>query len=438
MADFYQHQYTKPTVIFACQLIEMEGFKALGLSYKNAPIEIREKVTFNEPESTDFILKLKELFSVEEAMLVSTCNRTEFYYSAAKDLSDEIISLISSFKLIPGDELKRYFQFYSTKEASNHLFYVALGLESQVLGDIQISNQVKKSYQQSADLNMAGPHLHRLMHTIFYANKRVVQETSLQDGTASVASVAVDLVQGFIGNIESPRIALIGLGEIGQNVLENLDSREATITLVNRTKSIAEKLSDGENILVRDLRDLESIIDQNDVIISAVATSSPLITTDQLGKKVLHKLFIDLSVPRSISSEVETVPGVSVYNVDQLTERTLKAREIRAKAIPSVEKIIEEELNNFLSWKNEMGVSPTIQKLKSALDQIRKEELSRHKKLSEKEIELLELVTKSMIQKVIKLPVLQLKAACKRGEAETLVEVLNDLFNLESTNVEKR
>ncbi len=438
MTDFYHHQYTKPTVIFACQMIEMEGFKALGLSYKNAPIDIREKVAFNESDSTDFILKLQELFEVEEALLVSTCNRTELYYSAPNDLSKEILGLISSFKHISSQELKGYFQFYSSKEASKHLFNVTLGLESQVLGDIQISNQVKRAYQQSADLNMAGPHLHRLMHTIFYANKRVVQETSLQDGTASVASVAVDLVRGFIGNIENPRIALIGLGEIGQNVLENLDSKEATITLVNRTKSIAEKLSEGKNILVKDLSNLESIITENDVVISAVATSAPLITADHLSEEILHKLFIDLSVPRSIAQEVERVPGVSVYNVDQLAERTLKARAIRTKAIPAVENIIEEELSNFMSWKNEMGVSPTIQKLKIALDQIRKEELSRHKKLSDKEIELLDVVTKSMIQKVIKLPVLQLKAACKRGESETLVEVLNDLFNLESTKIEKR
>ncbi|WP_421763451.1 glutamyl-tRNA reductase [Ekhidna sp.] len=416
----------------------MEGFKALGLSYKNAPIDIREKVAFNESDSTDFILKLQELFEVEEALLVSTCNRTELYYSAPNDLSKEILGLISSFKHISSQELKGYFQFYSSKEASKHLFNVTLGLESQVLGDIQISNQVKRAYQQSADLNMAGPHLHRLMHTIFYANKRVVQETSLQDGTASVASVAVDLVRGFIGNIENPRIALIGLGEIGQNVLENLDSKEATITLVNRTKSIAEKLSEGKNILVKDLSNLESIITENDVVISAVATSAPLITADHLSEEILHKLFIDLSVPRSIAQEVERVPGVSVYNVDQLAERTLKARAIRTKAIPAVENIIEEELSNFMSWKNEMGVSPTIQKLKIALDQIRKEELSRHKKLSDKEIELLDVVTKSMIQKVIKLPVLQLKAACKRGESETLVEVLNDLFNLESTKIEKR
>lgn len=416
----------------------MEGFKALGLSYKNAPIQVREKVAFTEEEAGRFLVQLKETFSIEEALLISTCNRTELYFTAQEDIDSEVIKLIASFKTLASGELAGYFNRFDSTSASQHLFKVSLGLESQVLGDIQISNQVKRAYQQSADLNLAGPHLHRLMHTIFYANKRVVQETRLQDGTASVASVAVDLIEGFAGNIEKPRIALVGLGEIGQNVLENLNSEEASITLVNRTKSKADKLAEGKAIEVCDFSDLDKVIEDSDVIISAVATSHPIISATNFNSEVVHKLLIDLSVPRSMSTDLENVPGISMYNVDQLTERTQKARELREKAIPDALQIIEEELTSFSSWKNEMGVSPTIQRLKSALDQIRKEELARHKKLSEKEIELLEVVTKSMIQKVIKLPVLNLKAACKRGEAETLVGVLNDLFNLESAEVEKK
>ncbi|MEP0271935.1 glutamyl-tRNA reductase [Ekhidna sp.] len=416
----------------------MEGFKALGLSYKNTPIEIREKVTFSELESSDFLLKLKEMFSIEEALLVSTCNRTEIYFSSDASKEDEILSLIASFKNISLKVLSEHINQFNSIEASEHLFKVALGLESQVLGDIQISNQVKRAYQQSADLNLAGPHLHRLMHTIFFANKRVVQETRLQDGTASVASVAVDLIKGFIDNISGPRIALIGLGEIGQNVLDNLNSEEATITLVNRTKSKAVKLAEDKNLSVCDYSDLDEVLSNNDVIISAVSSSSPIVSAKNFKEDSIHKLLIDLSVPRSLNTDLEGVPGISLYNVDQLTERTLKARSVREQSIPDAERIVKEELKGFGNWKNEMGVSPTIQKLKNALNQIRKEELARHKKLSDKEMELLDVVTKSMIQKVIKLPVLQLKAACKRGEAETLVEVLNDLFNLESAEAEKK
>ncbi|WP_420317599.1 glutamyl-tRNA reductase [Ekhidna sp.] len=416
----------------------MEGFKALGLSYKNAPIHVREQLAFNELEASQFLTKLKEVFNIDEALLVSTCNRTELYYTSETDVTKGLIGLISTFKSLTKDLLLQYLNGYDSQEAAKHLFRVSLGLESQVLGDIQISNQVKRAYQKSADLNLAGPHLHRLMHTIFFANKRVVQETRLQDGTASVASVAVDLIGGFIQKIESPRIALIGLGEIGQNVLENLNSDDASITLVNRTRSKAVKLAEGKDILVSDFENLDQVIASNDVIISAVSTKTPIISSSSLKSGVIHKLMIDLSVPRSMDDDLENVPGISLYNVDQLTEKTLKARKTREKAIPDAERIIVEELSSFNKWKTEMEVSPTIQKLKNALDQIRREELARHKKLSENEMELLEVVTKSMIQKVIKLPVLQLKAACKRGDAETLVGVLNDLFNLESAEIEKK
>ncbi|MEO1256089.1 MAG: glutamyl-tRNA reductase, partial [Bacteroidota bacterium] len=392
---------------------------------------VREKVTFNQESASDFLLQLKDVFGVEEAMIVSTCNRTELYYSSTQDRDSEIIGLIGTLRDISVQELNKYFFNYSSIEATNHLFRVALGLESQVLGDIQISNQLKQAYQQSADLNLAGPHLHRLMHTIFFANKRVVQETRLQDGAASVASVAVDLIDGFIGSIEDPRIALIGLGEIGQNVLENLGHESYAITLVNRTRSKADKLALTDNITVADFSMLDEVVKSHDVVISAVSTTSPILSDKNFNGGSLRKLLIDLSVPRSMDVSLESLPGVSLYNVDQLTEKTVKTKATREAATPAVEKIIEEELSNFLSWKNEMGVSPTIQRLKSTLDQIRREELARHKKLNAKETELLEVVTKSMIQKVIKLPVLQLKAACKRGEAETLIEVLNDLFNLE-------
>ena len=416
----------------------MEGFKALGLSYRNTPIEMREKVTFEQSEANHLLLQLKDMFAIEEALLISTCNRTELYYASAQNHAEEIVKLIATTKDVSSSQLRQEFREYNNHEASYHLFRVALGLESQVLGDIQISNQVKRAYQQSADLNLAGPHLHRLMHTIFFANKRVVQETSLQDGTASVASVSVDLIEGFIGNIENPRIALIGLGEIGQNVLENLNTNDAAITLVNRTKEKATKLAEGLDVSVEDFSKLQEVVAANDVIISAVSTPAPIITEESFGEQPIHKLLIDLSVPRSIDQRVDDVPGISLYNVDQLTEKTQKARAMREKAIPDAEKIVSEELDNFSKWKDEMAVSPTIQKLKGALDQIRREELSRHQKVSEEEMELLEVVTKNMIQKVIKLPVLQLKAACKRGEADTLVEVLNDLFNLESADIEKK
>lgn len=416
----------------------MQEFKAVGISYHNASLEVRESVSLNETEAREFLMHLKETLDIEEALAVSTCNRTEVYYSASKDRSKEIISLLAINRGIEQGSVASHFRSYSSEEAIGHLFEVSLGLDSQVLGDIQISNQVKRAYQTSADLEMAGPFLHRLMHTIFFANKRVVQETRLQDGNASVASVAVELIKGFTESISEPRIALIGLGEIGQNVLENLKELQLPICLVNRTKSRAEKFAAPENISVESLANLPAVIEQNDVIISAISANEELIHATDFNKQPHHKLLIDLSVPRSIAEDVKDVPGIALYNVDQLSSKTKKAQQRREQSVPDAKRIVTESIGGFNEWKEEMEVSPTIQKLKNALDQIRKDELARHSsKVSSEEMELLEVVTKSMIQKVIKLPVLQLKAACKRGESETLVEVLNDLFDLESDKVKK-
>ncbi len=415
----------------------MEDFKAVGISYCNAPLEVREAIALGGDEGRAFLFRLKETFSLNEALVISTCNRTEVYYSFPESLDSEIISLLTAHKVIRQDLIAEYFKTYDDKDSILHLFEVSLGLDSRVLGDIQISNQVKRAYQESADLEMAGPFLHRLMHTIFFAHKRVVQETRLQDGNASVASVAVELIKGFIESISSPRVALIGLGEIGQNVLENLKELEATICLVNRTKSRAEKLAFSSNISVASFSDLKTVIKDNDVIISAVSSNDEIITPAHLTHDdVYHKFLIDLSVPRSISAELGSVPGIALYNVDQLSEKTEKARKIREKSIPDVRNIVEDAIAGFHQWEVEMEVSPTIQRLKKALEQIRKEELARHfGKVTDEEMDFLEVVTKNMIQKVIKLPVLQLKAACKRGESENLVGVLNDLFNLESDKV---
>ena len=415
----------------------MINFKAVGISYHDAPLDIREQVALSDAESNDLLISLRDTLGITETLIVSTCNRTEVYYTSNSDLSNEIVSLLLVKKSVENPKAKGFFKTYlASDEAIAHLFDVSLGLDSKVLGDIQISNQVKVAYQQSTDLGLAGPFLHRLMHTIFFANKRVVQETRLQDGNASLASVSVDLTKRFIENVANPKILLIGLGEIGQNVLENLNGVEAEISLINRTKAKAEEFAKNTSYGVEEFDRINEVIPSNDVIICAVQGGELIKKEIFDSAEFHHKLFIDLSVPRSIQKELGELKGVSLYNVDQLEEKTQKVKKVRNAAIPQVKEIISEAMIGFNEWKEEMEVSPTIQKLKKALDDIRKQELSRHiGKVSDSEMALLESVTKNMIQKVIKLPVLQLKAACRRGESENLVDVINDLFNLEPDEV---
>jgi glutamyl-tRNA reductase len=312
---------------------------------------------------------------------------------------------------------------------------VSIGLDAQIVGDLQISGQVKTAYQLSADENMAGPFLHRLMHTIFFVNKRVVQETSFRDGAASISYAAKELAEDLVHGNHTPSALVVGVGEIGQDVCLNLvNSKFKKVTILNRTTEKAAALSEKTGFAFGSIDLLPEELAKADVIFSSVSGDQPLITKELLGKNAVlsHKFFIDLSIPRSIESTVEEIPGIELYNLDDIQEKTNEALEKRKASVPLVQAIIEEAIAEFGDWSKEMIVSPTIQKLKNALEQIRKEEIARYlKNADEKEAAKIEELSRNLVQKFMKLPVLQLKAACKRGNAESLVEVLNELFDLE-------
>ena len=414
-------------------------FKSVSLSHRTAPLAIREMLALNEDESKGFYVKCEDLFGLNELLIVSTCNRTEFYYTSDRDISTDLTKafLIEKGLTNTAEYLGYFKQMNETEDSLRHLFEVATGLQSKVVGDLQIPNQIKKAYQQAADLNMAGPYLHRLMHTIFYSNKRVAQETSFRDGAASVSYATVALAEELSQALPHPKVLILGLGEIGLDVCKNMEEKDfAEFTIMNRTIEKAEKIASGrDQFRVAPITDLWKEIAAADIIISSVRTDSPMITQAEVKKLQLlsFKYFIDLSVPRSIEDGIEKINGVLLYNIDTLKERADEALATRLASIPDVRTIIEESIISFNDWSKEMEVSPTIHKLKNALEQIRKEEMNRHMKgLTKEETEKLEKITAGLVQKIIKQPIIHLKAACKRGDSDKMVDVLNDLFNLES------
>jgi glutamyl-tRNA reductase len=417
-------------------------FKCITLSYKNAPVEVREKVSLTDQEIHFLIQKWKRLEDINDILIISTCNRTEFYYASEQNFAPKILQDLCKLKKIK-EEVNTYFeQINNGFEATQHLFAVALGLESQVVGDLQIINQVKRSYQISADLSVAGAFLHRLLHTIFFTNKKVTQETNFRSGAASTSYAAVELIEDFASQIKEPKILVVGVGEIGTDVVKNLkdifDNQQ--VTILNRTFEKAEKLAQETHFQVNTWENLETEIQKADIIICSVAKKEPLITKSLLNKISItsFKYFIDLAMPRSIEPDIEDISGVIVYNIDQIQNKANEALQKRLIAIPDVKAIMQQSLEEFVDWSKEMEISPTIQKFKNALEQIRQEELARYaKKLTENELQLIEQITKNITQKIIKYPTLQLKAACRRGEADTLIEVLSSLFDLEKNKMQK-
>ncbi|MGI9544710.1 MAG: glutamyl-tRNA reductase [Cyclobacteriaceae bacterium] len=422
------------------------NFKAISISHKGAPVAVRERVALSKNQATSILQYLKEYSLAKDVLVLSTCNRTEIYYTADEDLSNDLIKLICLETTISDiDNYKNYFETINDHDqACERLFRVAIGLESQVVGDLQITNQVKQAYQSTSDQGLAGPFLHRLLHTIFYTNKKVVQETPFRDGAASVSYAATELIEGLTEDIQDPTILVIGLGDIGLDVCKNLISNQHisanNITISNRTKAKAEKVAAETGFRHCDFGQLQGAIAAADVIISSVSVKQPLVTETIIRplRVTSYKYFIDLSVPRSIDQKIENVSAMILYNLDDIRAKADQALQSRLSAIPQVEAIINGSIQDFETWTKEVVVSPTINKLKNALEQIRKDELARHlKDLDQKDAAVVEKITKNIMQKVIKLPVLQLKAACLRGEAESLVDLLNDLFDLEPANTKK-
>lgn len=417
-----------------------EQFKAVSLSFQNTPISIRELFSFDESGVKRILLCLKERFDLQEALFISTCNRTELYYVSEIDLNNQIIDyFVEQTDIAKAGEVKQYFlKFNQSLETIYYLFEVSIGLHSQVIGDLQIIGQAKLAYQWSADVNMAGAFLHRLMHSIFYANKKIVQETNYRDGAASISYAAAELIDEILISNKNKTILLVGTGEIGEDISKNLINFGYTnITICNRTLENAQNLATKLNFDLKSVLPYEllwSHIAYFDVIISAVQVAEPLFTFDKLKdlKVYSHKNFIDVSMPRSIDISIEKIPGIVLYNLEDLNKKTSKALELRLAAVPKVKQIINETIEEFASWVKETEVSPTIHRIKLALETIRQEEINRfNKQLTEKELKAVETITKNMVQKLIKLPVVQLKAACKRGDAENLIEVLTELFDLE-------
>ncbi|MDX5346357.1 MAG: glutamyl-tRNA reductase [Hymenobacteraceae bacterium] len=412
-------------------------FKALTLSYKHAPIAVREAVSLNEIACKNLLDKIKEFTAATDVLVLSTCNRTEVYYASEKDLSREIVKLIALEKgFFATKEIYPYFKHISKPElAVKHLFNVGLGLESQVVGDFQILNQVKKAYQWSADAGMAGPFLHRLLHTIFYSNKRVSNETAFRDGAASVSYATVELVEELTRKMENPRVLMIGIGEIGADVCDNFQkSAINNIVLVNRTHHKALELAQKTNATAVYWENVWEEIAKADVVISSVPGDCFFISkelVEQLNPEQ-PKFFLDLSIPRSIDNEIAMLADHKVYNIDNIRNRATEALEHRLAAIPMVEQIVEEAMAEFNTWTKEMAMSPALQQFKNRLEEIRQQEIARYlKKMDAGEKEMIEMITANILNKIVKLPALELKAACLRNESDALVEGLQALFSLE-------
>ena len=380
-------------------LSKHQTFYAVGLSYKKADAEIRGKFSLNADAKIRLLQQAKSE-NIESLIVTSTCNRTEIYGFAEHPF--QLIKLICENSLGTVPDFQDVGFVYKNQEAISHMFRVATGLDSQILGDFEIISQLKTSFNDSKKLGLINTFLDRLINSVIQASKKIKNETDISSGATSVSFASVQYIMKNVENIGNKNILLFGTGKIGRNTCENLvkHTKNDHITLINRTKDKAEKLAGKLNLIVKDYADLHLELQKADVVVVATSAQNPTIDKAILNlKKPL--LILDLSIPKNVHENVTEIEGVTLIHMDNLSQMTDDTLERRKQHIPAAEAIIEDIKLEFNTWMNGRKYAPTIHALKAKLNDIKVSELNfQRKKLSNFDEEQAEIISNRIIQKI--------------------------------------
>jgi glutamyl-tRNA reductase len=380
-------------------IVKHKTFYSIGLSYEKADAEVRGKFSLDSASKMKVLLQAKEE-EIESLMVISTCNRTEIYGYA--DHPFQLIKLICENSNGSVEEFQKVGFVYKNQEAISHMFRVGTGLDSQILGDFEIIGQIKNSFEESRSLGLVNAFLDRLVNTVIQASKKIKNETEISSGATSVSFAAVQYIIKNVANISNKNILLFGTGKIGRNTCENLvkHTKNEQITLINRTKTKAEKLAGKLNLVVKDYADLHLEIQNADVLVVATGAQNPTIDKAILNlKKPI--LILDLSIPKNVSLDVKQIADVTLIHLDHLSQITDDTLERRKQHIPAAEAIIEDMKLELNAWMNGRKYAPTIHALKAKLNDIVANELTfQRKKLSNFDEEQAEVISSRIIQKI--------------------------------------
>jgi len=350
-----------------------ESFYAIGLNYQKADAETRGHFSVTQEAQTAILEQARDS-GIQSLTVVSTCNRTELYGIASHPF--QLIKLLCNYTNGTVEEFERVAYIHKNMAAVSHLFRVATGLDSQILGDFEIISQLRRGLKQSKKLGMLNAYMERLGNAVIQASKRIKNETELSTGATSVSFAAVQYIMARVPYISEKNILLFGIGKIGRNTCENLikHTRNEHITLINRTKVKAEEVAGKFNLVVKDYSNIESEICQADVLIVATGAQKPTINKELLYlKKPL--LILDLSIPKNVATDVLENEFVSLVHLDELAKVTDSTLAHRQSQIPQAEKIIAEIENEFNAWAENRSFAPTLKALKLKLAEIKEGEI---------------------------------------------------------------
>lgn len=410
--------------------ILLEKFTLIGINHRLADVRIREKFSLSWEEQSTLLQDAKAQ-GIGGMIIVSTCNRSEIFATTS---DAELLSILFC-KHSKGSmhEFKEYGFIRHGEYALRHFYRVAVGLEAQILGDLQIIKQVKESYRLSSDLGMADSVIHRLMQSVTRTHKRTRNETTLGMGAASTAYAAVQLAKRRMKKLTGKKVLLVGAGKIGKVTCKNLIAMGASdVTVINRNMTRAERLSMRFAVNVAPIKNIDIEIARADLIIVATGASHAVINhghMDLCDPEAGEKMMIDLSVPRNIADEVGELPFVHLINMDMLSDTLDETFRERQANVPLVEQIIEEEFEQWCTWLSELRVVPTIRAINTKFDQIRRQEIERFRhKLNDETLTQVEHLTQRIINKIVAHSIEHLKE--NQGRTEEVTRIIQDMYKI--------
>jgi glutamyl-tRNA reductase len=420
----------------------MSELLALGVSHKTAPVEVRERVALTDAQAADFLRDLRGAADVHEAVAISTCNRTELYLVVGDPVESEstALSMLSSYAGIRPTELAPAIYSHRNCDAARHLYRVAAGLESMIVGENEIQGQVKRAYETALRKETTGPLTSKLFKAALETGKRVRTETAIGERQLTLPGVAVGLARELLSDLKGREVVILGTGETSELTGRALaDSGVRAVFVANRRRDRAIALARRYGGTSVNFDELPAALERADIVVAATASPHLLLEARELAEVMDARdhrpmLLIDLAVPRDIDSASSGIGGVSLYDIDDLQAVIARNRKVRQAEARKAEGIVEEEIQHFAAWLGSLEVLPTLAALRArATDiaaQVVRENDGKWESASPRDRERVQALAQAVVNRLLHDPTVRMKEL--RDERVHLrTAIVRELFGLE-------
>ncbi len=421
---------------------------ALGISHKTAPVALRERLALTDGEAERVDLELAAAAEVHEAVAISTCNRTELYMVVGDpvEAEAELLGMLARRAGIRPTELAGLIYSPRNCDAARQLYRVTSGLESMIVGEAEVQGQVRRAYDAALTAGTTGPLTNRLFSAALQTGKRVRTETQIGSQRTSVSTVAVDLAGAAVGDLTAREVVIIGAGETSELTARALATRGVrTIFVANRRAARARVMAERVGGTVVSLDELPARMEAADIVVSSTSSPHPIVGADELEVVMRARggrplVLIDMAVPRDVEAACADIPGVTLYDIDDLQAVVAGNLGVREGERAQAEAIVEEEIQRFARWMGQLDVRPTIADLRhhgeQIVDKVLAENKGRWESASARDLARIDAIARAVMQRLLHEPTIRLKGLPEGGApappAHGRLQIARELFGLDA------